>query len=132
MGVSPLGRCLTARDSVDLTPMDHRGLRKRLAGADCTSCGAAIIDDGIAVLADRGDVAFVQLTCRDCGSRTLSLVVQDAAGPRLDTARHPEIDPATEARLQGSPPFAETDVADMARFLDGWQGDLHTLLGGGA
>ncbi len=112
--------------------MDHRGLRKRLAGADCTSCGAAIVGDGIAVLADRGDVAFVQLTCRDCGSRTLSLVVQDAAGPRLDTARHPEIDPATEARLQGSPAIVESDVADMARFLDGWQGDLRTLLGGGA
>jgi len=111
--------------------MDHRGLRKRLAGADCTSCGAAIIGDGIAVLADRGDVAFVQLTCRDCGSRTLSLVVQDAAGPRLDTARHPELDPAMEARLASAPALAEADVTDMRRFLDGWQGDLRTLLGGG-
>jgi hypothetical protein len=111
--------------------MDHRGLRKRLAGADCTSCGAAIIGDGVVVLADRGDVAFVQLTCRDCGSRTLSLVVQDAAGPRLDTARHPELDPAMEARLVGSPALAETDVTEMQRFLDGWQGDLRTLLGGG-
>jgi len=111
--------------------MDHRGLRKRLAGADCTSCGAAIIGDGIAVLADRGDVAFVQLTCRDCGSRTLSLVVKDAAGPRRDAGRHPELDPAMEVRLAGSPSVAETDVTDMRRFLDGWQGDLRTLLGGG-
>jgi len=112
--------------------MDHRGLRKRLAGADCTSCGAAIVGDGIVVLADRGDVAFVQLTCQDCGSRTLSLVVGGAAGPRLDTAGHPELDPATEARLASSPALAEADVADMHRFLDGWQGDLRTLLGGGA
>jgi len=112
--------------------MDHRGLRKRLAGADCTSCGAAIVGDGIVVLADRGDVAFVQLTCQDCGSRTLSLVVGDAARPRLDTARHPELDPATEARLASSPALAEADVADMHRFLDGWQGDLRALLGGGA
>jgi hypothetical protein len=112
--------------------MDHRGLWKRLAGADCTSCGAAIDDDGIAVLADRGDVAFVQLTCRDCGSRTLSLVVQDAAGRRLDTARHPEIDPATEARLAAAPALAEGDVSEMRRFLDDWQGDLRALLGGGA
>jgi len=111
--------------------MDHRGLRKRLAGADCTSCGAAIIGDAVVVLADRGDVAFVQLTCRDCGSRTLSLVVQDAAGPRLDTARHPELDPAMEARLASAPALAEADVTDMRRFLDGWQGDLRTLLGGG-
>ncbi len=112
--------------------MDHRGLRKRLAGAGCTSCGAAVAGDGIDVLADRGDVAFVQLTCRDCGSRTLSLVVPDASGPRLDTDRHPELDPATEARLAGEPALAEADVADMRRFLDGWQGDLRTLLGGGA
>jgi hypothetical protein len=112
--------------------MDHRGLRERLAGADCTSCGAVIVVDGIAVLADRGDVAFVQLTCRDCGSRTLSLVIQDAAGPHLDAARHPELDLATEARLAGSPALAEADVADMRRFLDGWQGDLRSLLGGGA
>ena len=111
--------------------MDHRGLRKRLAGADCTSCGAAIIGDAVVVLADRGDVAFVQLTCRDCGSRTLSLVVKDAAGPRRDAGRHPELDPAMEVRLAGSPSVAETDVTDMRRFLDGWQGDLRTLLGGG-
>ena len=108
--------------------MDHRGLRKRLAGADCTSCGAAIVGDGIVVLADRGDVAFVQLTCRDCGSRTLSLVVQDAAGPRLDTTRHHDPD----TRLAGTPALAEADVTDMRHFLDGWQGDLRTLLGGGA
>ena len=95
-------------------------------------CTHAIGDDGIVVLADRGDVAFVQLTCRDCGSRTLSLVVQDAAGLRLDTARHPELDPATEARLAGAPALAEADVSEMRRFLDDWRGDLRALLGGGA
>lgn len=112
--------------------MDHRGLRNRLAGSGCTSCGAAIPGDGIDVLADRGDVAFVQLSCPGCGSRTLSMVVQDASGPRLDTARHPELDPATEARLAGARAFDEGDVADMHRFLDGWDGDLRTILGGGA
>ena len=112
--------------------MDHRDLRERLVGAACTSCGATIPGDGLAVLADRGDVAFVQLSCRDCGSRTLSLVVPGAAGPRLDTSRHPELDPATEARLGGTPPLAEADVEDMRRFLVGWRGDLRTLLGDGA
>ncbi len=61
--------------------------------------------------------------------RWLSLI---AAGPRLDTAGHPELDPATEARLAGTPALAEADVADMHRFLDDWQGDLRSLLGGGA
>ena len=112
--------------------MDHRGLRARLVGAGCTSCGAPIAPDGIVVLADRGDVAFVDLACAACGSRTLAVVVPDGDGPRLDTARHPELDPATEARLAGSPAMAEGDVAAMHRFLAGWDGDLRSLLGGGA
>jgi hypothetical protein len=112
--------------------MDHRGLRERLTGAGCTSCGAAIGVDGVAVLADRGDVAFVELTCRACGSRSLGVVVVDpSSGPVPDTARHPELDPATAARLAGTPALAEADVADMHRFLDGWQGDLRSLLGAG-
>jgi hypothetical protein len=112
--------------------MDHRGLRNRLAGAGCASCGAAILDDGIVVLADRGDVAFVELRCHGCGSRTLSLVVPDTAHPRLDTARHPELDPAMEARLAGTAPLTASDVADMRDFLDGWPGDLRSILGDGA
>jgi hypothetical protein len=35
--------------------MDHRGLRARLTGAGCTSCGTAILVGRIAVLAERGD-----------------------------------------------------------------------------
>lgn len=112
-----------------LTSMDHRRLRSRLAGASCASCGAAVLGDGIDVLADRGDVAFVQLTCQGCSSRTLSLVIPDPANPRLDTERHPEFDPATEARIAGSPSLGESDVEAMHRFLDGWSGDLRSILG---
>jgi len=109
--------------------MDHRGLRARLTGAGCTSCGAGIPVDRIAVLADRGDLAFVEMTCPRCGSRTLGVVVAaDANPPVLDTARHPELDPAAEARLAGSPPLAEDDVLAMHRFLAGWDGDLRTLV----
>ncbi len=115
-----------------LTPMDHRSLRNRLAGAGCASCGAAILDDGIVVLADRGDVAFVELTCQGCGSRTLSLVIPDPAHPRLDSDRHPELDAATEARLAGAPALDESDVTDMRAFLDGWSGDLRSILGDSA
>jgi DNA-directed RNA polymerase subunit RPC12/RpoP len=112
--------------------MDPRGLRARLTGAGCTSCGAAIPVDRIAVLADRGDLAFVELRCPVCGSRTLGVVVAgDGTAPSLDTARHPELDPATEARLAGAPALGQEDVAAMGRFLSGWQGDLRTLLDGG-
>ena len=112
--------------------MDARALRAGLEGTGCSSCGATIPPDGIAVLADRGDVAFVELRCAACGSRTMAVVVRgEGTGPVADTAFHPELDPATEARLAGTPPLAKEDVAAMARFLEGWQGDLRTLLDGG-
>jgi hypothetical protein len=111
--------------------MDHRGRRARLTGADCTSCGAAIPGDRIVVLADRGDIAFVELHCAACGSVTLGVVLAaDRGGVRLDTATHPELDPATEARLTGAPALVEADVTAMRRFLAGWTGDLRTLLDG--
>jgi hypothetical protein len=132
MGVCIQGPLPEAPPFGRLTSMDHRGLRSRLAGAGCASCGAAILDDGIVVLADRGDVAFVELTCLGCGSRTLSLVIPDPGRPRLDTERHPELDPAMEARLAGVAALDESDVAAMRDFLDGWSGDLRSILGGGA
>jgi hypothetical protein len=111
--------------------MDARGLRAGLEGTGCTSCGATIPADGIAVLADRGDVAFVELRCGACGSRTMAVVVRDElTGPVVDTAPHPELDPQTEARLAGAPPLGAEDVAAVARFLDGWRGDLRTLVEG--
>ena len=111
--------------------MDHRGLRARLTGAGCTSCGAAVPADRIAVLADRGDFAFVELDCPRCGSRTMGLVLaaaSDSVDPVLDTADHPELDPATSARLASRPAVGEEDLLAMHRFLAGWTGDLRSLL----
>jgi hypothetical protein len=104
--------------------MDHRGLRERLTGAGCTSCGAAIPADRIAVLADRGDLAFVELACPRCASRTMGVVVAfDATGPDL-----PVLDTAADARLAGGPPIDAQDVVAMRRLLAAWDGDLRTLL----
>lgn len=109
--------------------MDHRGLRQRLSGADCTSCGAAVPVERIAVLADRGDLAFVELRCDACGSRTMSVVIAAAAAaPVLDTVHHPEIGPDAEARLAGSPAFDVADVVAVHRFLAAWDGDLRSLV----
>ena len=111
--------------------MDPRGLRARLTGAGCTSCGATVPVERIVVLADRGDFAFVELDCEGCGSRTMGLVLATPAGtdPVLDTADHPELDPHTAARLASRPPVSEDDLIAMHRVLDGWTGDLRSLLG---
>ncbi|MEW6224266.1 MAG: hypothetical protein AB1627_06525 [Chloroflexota bacterium] len=104
--------------------MDHRGLRERLTGAGCASCGAAIPGDRIAVLADRGDLAFVELACPRCGSRTMGVVI-GAAGPG---GPQPILDTNADVRLAGASPIAADDVRAMRRFLDGWHGDLRSLL----
>jgi predicted RNA-binding Zn-ribbon protein involved in translation (DUF1610 family) len=111
--------------------MDPRGLGARLTGAGCTSCGAAIPVDRIAVLADRGDFAFVELDCPRCGSRTMALVLAAPAGdePVLDTASHPELDPATAARVASRPPVSEDDLFAVHRLLEDWSGDVRSLLG---
>jgi hypothetical protein len=103
----------------------------RLTGAGCTSCGAAIPDDRIAILADRGDLAFAELRCVVCGSRTMAVVLASDTDPPervLDTATHPELDPAAEARLAGRPPISEADVRAMHELLGSWTGDLRGLL----
>jgi hypothetical protein len=85
--------------------------------------------DRIAVLADRGDFAFVELRCA-CGSRTMGLVLAtpDDDAPILDTAAHPELDPATAARVASRPPIGEDDLLAMHRLLEGWTGDLRSLV----
>jgi hypothetical protein len=115
--------------------MDHRGLRARLTGSGCTSCGAAVPVDRIAVLADRGDIAFVELDCPACGSRTMSVVVAaDHGTARPVATAHPGPGagahgrPATVILPAGARALVEADVADMHRFLAGWEGDIRSLL----
>ena len=48
----------------------------------------------------------------------------------LDTAGHPELGPAAEARLASRPPIDEADVLAVARLLAAWDGDLRTLVEG--
>ncbi len=113
--------------------MDHRGLRERLTGSGCTHCGAAVPVDRIAVLADHGDIAFVELDCPSCGSRTVTVVVAADRGSRRPGSARPAtaVRPASgaAARPAGAPSFVEADVIAMRRFLAGWEGDLRTLLG---
>ena len=61
----------------------------------------------------------------------MALLLAAGAGgsePVLDTTGHPELDPMAAARVASRPPLAEDDVIAMHRFLEGWAGDLRTLL----
>ena len=86
--------------------------------------------DRIVVLADRGDLAFVELDCPACGSRTMSLVLRDSTDPDahvLDTAADPALEPVPFPRLR---PIDEDDVLAVGRLLAAWNGDLRTLVEG--
>ena len=120
-----------ARPWVDFTPMDHRGLRERLAGAGCTACGAVIPTDRIAVLADRRGLAFVELTCVICGNQAMCVVLPAGSEPPAPLEVTPaQTGPAiiTAARTPASPALSEADVREMRRFLATWHGDLRSLL----
>jgi len=95
-------------------------------GASCTACGASVPPDEIRILAQRDDVAFVELDCPACGSTTLALLIEpvDGDGPsNLDVA-----DDATDPQLRPvrslAGPITEADVEALRRDLAAWDGDL--------
>lgn len=122
-----------------------------LLGAGCSRCGQPYSEDGIRVLAQREEIAFVQLVCFACETQTLALVTGSTAGgeeasgldgDEVATGRRGSTRPARrEAGEHGegtgtadappepeAPPISEVDVAEMVEFLAGYEGDLQTLL----
>jgi hypothetical protein len=75
------------------------------------------------ILAERDDLAFVQLDCADCGSAALGLLtgVDDDDQPRLDVAD----DVATLRPDRGRvDPISQADVEAVKHGLAAWRGDL--------
>ncbi len=116
--------------------MDPRErLRLSLLGAGCSRCGRPYDEKGIRVLAQRDEIAFVQLVCFACNIQTLALVT---GLPNL--RQESEEDAALEAeapRGAGRPggarpstPISEDDVLAMHRYLADYEGDMRGLLGG--
>jgi hypothetical protein len=109
-------------------PRDHPRLFPD--GAVCTACGATVPTDRIRVLAERDDLAFVELACADCGSAALGLLTDLAhdGDPKLDVAG--ELPVAGEfpvlSRDGGAPsgPVSLADVESIHRSLARWRGDL--------
>jgi hypothetical protein len=107
--------------------MDPRDRPRPLRdGASCTACGASVPTSEIRILAQRDDVAFVELDCRTCHSTTLALLIEpvDGAGAStLDVA-----DDSVDAHLRPvrsiPGPITQQDVEALRRDLADWDGDL--------
>ena len=104
-----------------------------LLGSGCVRCGQPYPPNGIKVLAQRDEIAFVQLICFNCQIQTLALVTGlDAAAAEGDTepdGSSGEGGTAGRSLRRGAVgPISEDDVLEMHSFLDGYEGDLRTLL----
>jgi hypothetical protein len=105
-------------DPVDWEPMDPRDRQDVADGADCAACGRPVPVEATRVLAQREDLAFVELGCEACGSVSLAI--------RLGLGGSPTGEPWTD----GSPAsIGADDVLDMHLFLAGYRGDLRGLVG---
>jgi hypothetical protein len=107
--------------------MDPRDRPRPLRdGASCTACGASVPTGEIRILAQRDDVAFVELDCPSCRSTTLALLIEPLDGDgtsTLDIA-----DDAADRRLRPvrslAGPITKEDVEALRRDLADWDGDL--------
>jgi len=95
-------------------------------GAACTACGATVPTGRIRVLAQRDDVAFVELECPTCTSTTLALLL-DPIG--LDGSSTLDVDQDFAAAQMNvdrgaGRPISEADVEALRRDLAAWDGDL--------
>ena len=110
----------------------HAHLRALLDGVGCGVCGDAVGAEAIRILADREELAFVELACPTCGSTTLAIVslgVDDHGDLAVAGGLSGELSPDDEARLAGGQPIGVSDVQAMHEFLADYRGDLHSLVG---
>ena len=108
-----------------------------LLGSGCARCGRPYPAQGIKVLAQRDEIAFVQLICFGCQVQTLALVtgveaLTETAGEDGEggTAAAPAAGGNGTARHAAA--VTEDDVLEMHTFLSAYEGDIRHLLDGGA
>ena len=95
-----------------MDPLDH--LIALPDGLRCSVCDERVPETRIRLLAQRDDLAFLEIDCGSCLSTTLGFVL----GGQLDDSA---------ARLE-APPVSSDDVLDMHELLASWRGDLTGLL----
>ncbi len=105
--------------------MDPRDqLRALPDGMDCTVCDEPVPSGRVHLLAQRDDLAFVQVECTSCGSSTLEFVDASTAAVR---ARGSAAETTGEAS-GSTPPISRADVVAMREFLAEWRGDARGLI----
>jgi hypothetical protein len=99
--------------------MDPRDQPDLVDGAECAACGRPVPADATRILAQREDLAFVELGCAACGSVSLAIRLGPISVGKPDGA------------VAGGPgpSIGADDVLDMHLFLAGYRGDLRGLVG---
>jgi hypothetical protein len=87
-----------------------------LDGVACSVCDAPVPAGRLRLLAERDDLAFVEIDCPVCGSSALGFL---AIRMELES---------DVVRLAGAPAITSDDVLEMHDLLEGWTGDLRGLL----
>jgi ribosomal protein S27E len=100
----------------------------RTTDIECAACGRTVAWEAVRVLAERDDLAFVEVPCAGCGSRSLAMLVAAAFEGDEDRDRHDDLN--VLGRSEPSPVDHE-DVAAVRTFLAGYHGDLRGLVGPG-
>ena len=101
-------------------------------GVDCAACGHVVPSDRIRVLAQRDDIAFVEIHCPGCRSESLGIVIaadDDEIGRAVGPGRpYGEFGPDDAERFREALPIGSADV-DLVRDLLG-RGGLAALVDG--
>ncbi|MDQ2965634.1 MAG: hypothetical protein M3R57_07275 [Chloroflexota bacterium] len=99
--------------------MDPRDGPDVIDGAECAACGRPVPAAATRVLAQREDLAFVELGCAACGSVSLAIRLGSAGA---------EGAPDGTGVSDPPPSIGADEVLDMHLFLAGYRGDLRGLL----
>jgi len=104
-------------------------LRTQLTSFACGSCGRPYRSRGIRILAQRDDLYFVDLSCRDCGAGAIAIVTIEIEGEEVQLDA-PELELVPDTAQVGAPPVAADDVLAMHEFLRDFDGDFEKLFRG--
>lgn len=105
-------------------------LRTQLTSFGCAACGQAYEPRGIRVLAERGSLFFVDLTCEHCGTQAVAIVtieIDEDEGPQAQSDDLVPVRRGTRSTRDERPVTAD-DVLVMHQLLADFDGDVGRLL----